>query len=324
MPRVSVIVPAYNCERYLEQALQSIQAQTLSDIEVLVVDDGSTDSTFALAQDIASTDDRFRVMTQPNSGGPAVPRNRAIAASSGGYVAFLDPDDYWYPSKLQRQADVLGAHATVDLVFGDADLVNADGVSLGTTYLGRVGYAAKVAPHVAPHEANVYLGASTFLAFSAVRVMGAQTSGVMTRRAALDAQTQHFATDLAVGEDVDLYFRLMQRGGAAFIDEPLHAYRQHGASLMKDSMRVLTGQVAAHSRNFHRVAEDLKPGDREAYARRVADQYFSLAYHTWRNGDSRGARAAYRSAFHWHSTPRTMAAYMKTFLPAPVVRLLRS
>lgn len=324
MPLISVIVPAYNCELYLEQSLRSIQDQTLGDFDVVIVDDGSTDGTRALAESIAQGDARIRVITQLNTGGPAVPRNRGIAESSGTYVAFLDPDDYWYPTKLERQADTLRRFPDVDLIFNDADLVDAHGASLGTTYLGRVGYPAKVAPHVVRQDGNVALGAPTFLAFSAVRVMGAQTSGVMVRRSALTAQAEHFAVDLPVGEDVDLYFRIMQKGRTAFIDAPLHAYRQHASSLMKDSMRVLTGQVATHARNFDRLSAGLSDTDRRAYALRVADQYFSLAYHTWRGGNAPAARAAYRSAFRWHPAAKTASAYLKTFLPAPLVRLLRS
>src|SRR5258708_21515772 len=107
MPLVSIIVPAYNCERYLRQAVDSIRAQTVQDFEILIVDDGSTDRTPDIARELAATDARVRIFTQSNSGGPAGPRNRAIGLSTGELLAFLDPDDFWHPTKLARQIAVL-------------------------------------------------------------------------------------------------------------------------------------------------------------------------------------------------------------------------
>lgn len=99
-PLISCIVPVFNGERYLRQALDSICAQTYRPIEVIVVDDGSTDATAVI---VASFGDRLRYLRQDNQGPPAA-RNLGIRAAKGEYVAFLDADDLWHPEKLQRQA----------------------------------------------------------------------------------------------------------------------------------------------------------------------------------------------------------------------------
>lgn len=112
-PLVSVVVPAYNAERTLVATLESVLAQTLQDLEVIVVDDGSTDRTGALGAEIL--DPRVQVITKPNSGASAA-RNAGVAAAKGTYVAFLDADDLWLPEKLQKQIAFLEANPSVRAV----------------------------------------------------------------------------------------------------------------------------------------------------------------------------------------------------------------
>src|SRR3954454_14325487 len=92
MARVSVVVPIYNVERYLGECLQSIAGQTFADLEVVMVDDGSTDGSAAVAQEFVAKDPRFRLLTQPN-GGLSTARNTGIDAATGEFIAFVDSDD---------------------------------------------------------------------------------------------------------------------------------------------------------------------------------------------------------------------------------------
>jgi glycosyltransferase involved in cell wall biosynthesis len=110
-PLVSCIIPVYNGERYLAEAIESVRAQTYRPIEVIVVDDGSTDG----SADIAQSYDDARYIYQPNQG-VAVSRNTGIAAAQGDYVAFLDQDDRWTPDKLSVQMGYLLEHSHVDYV----------------------------------------------------------------------------------------------------------------------------------------------------------------------------------------------------------------
>lgn len=112
--RISVVIPAYNREKYLGEAVQSALGQTLSPDEIIVVDDGSTDQTAAVARSFGGI---VRCLTRTNGGvGPA--RNDGVAASSGDILAFLDSDDLWVPQKLEWQAAHLDQHPETDLVFG--------------------------------------------------------------------------------------------------------------------------------------------------------------------------------------------------------------
>ncbi len=113
-PLVSVIIPVYNCERYLAEALESVFSQTYSPCEVIVVDDGSTDGSAEVARSFAS---QATLCTQPHSGAAAA-RNKGIELSQGSLLAFLDADDQWVEDKLIRQLAVLDGRPTVDMVFG--------------------------------------------------------------------------------------------------------------------------------------------------------------------------------------------------------------
>src|SRR5215216_1764150 len=103
MIKVSAIIPTYNSARYLTEAVDSVLAQTVEDVEVVVIDDGSTDETELLMRGYGS---RVRYLRQQN-GGVARARNRGIEESRGQYVAFLDADDVWVPNKLERQVAAL-------------------------------------------------------------------------------------------------------------------------------------------------------------------------------------------------------------------------
>ena len=109
MPAVSVIIPAYNAEAVLEDAVESVRRQTYTDYEVIVADDGSTDATAAVADRLAEGFENLRVLHLPHAG-LAATRNRAIAEMTGNTIALLDADDLWRPTKLQRCMDYLQEH----------------------------------------------------------------------------------------------------------------------------------------------------------------------------------------------------------------------
>ena len=101
-PLVSVVIPVYNREKSLKPAVQSVLAQTYRNVEVIIVDDGSTDKSAFVATDLANVDERIRVVTQENAGACNA-RNRGIDLASGNFIAFQDSDDFWLPNKLESQ-----------------------------------------------------------------------------------------------------------------------------------------------------------------------------------------------------------------------------
>jgi teichuronic acid biosynthesis glycosyltransferase TuaG len=132
VPLVSIAMPAFNCAHTLAQSIESVLAQSLSDWELIVVDDGSADDTVVIAERYAMRDSRIRVVrsTQP-SGSPAIPRNRAMALSRGRYQAFLDADDLWLPDKLQSQILWMQKHDIALSCTGYYAFQSEDGRNLG-------------------------------------------------------------------------------------------------------------------------------------------------------------------------------------------------
>lgn len=127
-PRVSIIMPAYNAQAYIGQAIESALAQTFPDWELIVVDDCSTDDTAACVQ--SYSDSRIRYLKNEKNSGAAQSRNRAIEAGRGEYVAFLDSDDVWLPFKLEAQIRQLDAGASIS--YGAYYRIAADGKLLST------------------------------------------------------------------------------------------------------------------------------------------------------------------------------------------------
>lgn len=204
-PRVSVLVPAYQGERLLPQALDSVLAQSFAGWEAIVVDDGSTDGTHAAALAYASRDPRIRVMRQDNAGTQAA-RDAALRAARGEWIALLDQDDLWIATKIEAQLDLVRRHPGANLVF--SNYWNWD----GTRDLGARYPKGRRLP-----EGDVSLGLARSCLFQASTVM-------IPRALALDIGGFDPAFHL-VG-DWQLWLRLAERGidarGAA---EPLMRYR---------------------------------------------------------------------------------------------------
>lgn len=133
-PLVSVIVPAFNAAKTIPETLRSISQQTYRAIEILVVDDGSTDETAEMARLHRQADPRLRLISKPN-GGVAAARNAGIRASRGEFVAFIDSDDLWHPTKISKQVQVLQAGGPeLALVYAPFRLIDAEGKVLSSPH----------------------------------------------------------------------------------------------------------------------------------------------------------------------------------------------
>jgi glycosyltransferase involved in cell wall biosynthesis len=127
MPKISVVIPAYNAELTIKETIESVQQQTFSDIELIVINDGSTDRTLELLQSIK--DQRLRIFSYEN-GGLSVARNRGISRVTGEFIAFLDADDLWIADKLESQLAVLEEHPEAGVAYSWTYFIDEHGKSL--------------------------------------------------------------------------------------------------------------------------------------------------------------------------------------------------
>lgn len=128
MPIFSVVMPVYNVEKYVKQAVQSVLEQTFLDFEIIIIDDGATDNSLATVKQF--NDSRIKIISQ-NNRGLAAARNTGVRASSGKYIAFLDSDDLWSPLKLQLHYEHLENNKEVGVSYSPSVLIDGEGNSLG-------------------------------------------------------------------------------------------------------------------------------------------------------------------------------------------------
>lgn len=138
---VSIITPNYNCERFILETIYSVQSQTYTNWELLIVDDCSTDNSISIIKEIARKDDRIRILSNVQNSGAAESRNYALREAKGKWIAFLDSDDLWMPLKLERQISFMKCNG-YSFSYTNSEYVNEIGESLGIIETGpqRVGY----------------------------------------------------------------------------------------------------------------------------------------------------------------------------------------
>lgn len=128
---VSVIIPAYNAEKVVSQAVESALAQTYKNIEVIVIDDCSKDGTYSVLSKLAETDNRLKIYRNENNSGVSETRNRGVGLAEGEYVAFLDSDDVWYPEKLEVQVKLALEYPDCPLFYTGVAHMNSEGKKYG-------------------------------------------------------------------------------------------------------------------------------------------------------------------------------------------------
>jgi glycosyltransferase involved in cell wall biosynthesis len=220
MAAVSVIMPAFNVAAYIGAAVKSVVEQTVQDWELLIVDDGSTDETAAIAEPWVRRDSRIRLLRKQN-GGISSARNMAMAQASGAAFGILDSDDLWHPRYLEEQLAVLAAHPDVSVVTGN-------GWFLG----GRMhGHTARPWPDTRPQP-------------TLATILGDETSifimSIFRRR--VYETIGGFDETLSTNEDYDYWLRAAVAGFQFWRNDlPLGHYRRRDDSISAVEVRMLTG-----------------------------------------------------------------------------------
>lgn len=257
MPKVSVIVTAYNLIEYLPETIDNVLQQTYRDFEVIVVDDGSTDNTATWVRQV--TDPRVRLIWQSNMG-LAGASNTGVENAKGEYITFLDADDLWEPTKLAKQVAILDRCPEIGIVYTWVTYMNEEGESTG---------------RVVKSEAEGYIWSQL------IEVNQIECGSVAMIRRSCFEKVGLFDTDLkSYVQDWDMWLRLALKYQFKVIREPLVYYRQRNSSGSR--------KVAAMERSFKIVLEkafnaappELKPLVDRGYG----FAYFCLAWKALQNG----------------------------------------
>jgi glycosyltransferase involved in cell wall biosynthesis len=262
---VSVIMPVHNGEEFVGRAISSVLAQTYDRLELIVIDDGSTDAT---AHAVASIcDSRVTLLTLGSNAGAYVARNHALRRASGEFIAFLDADDAWFPSKLERQVAFLNARPQVDMIHARTIDIFPSGERLARSLHRR---ASDYRENLCHDRVS--------------------TSTVVVRRAVLNRVGTFDESFRAMG-DWDLWTRIMRVGRVAHLAEPLTDTWLREGSLQRGSV-----EMFEHS---HRLVLDKRLGELERHGlTRKADaahEYAVAAKLAWTGQRGKARRRLARS-----------------------------
>lgn len=298
-PLVSVVVPTYNCGRFLSDALDSVLRQSYTNREVIVVDDGSTDDSLEVLKAYCDRvrPDRVQIVTQQNLGVSAA-RNAGIQQSRGELIAFLDADDLWHPEKLARQVPLF-ANPAVGLVYCAVEYVDEGLRPLGTNFTGRRG---RVLREIALLRGTVVLaGGST----------------AVVRRACFD-KVGRFDREMSTAADWDMWRRIACFWEVDVVREPLMLYRMRPASMHRDVQVFEHDMLHGFAQMFaDPAAREVRPLRRRAYANlylmlsgshlEAGNTGQAIAY-AWRSIVSSPSSLAYIAALPWRRIRRALGA----------------
>jgi len=304
-PLVSVIIPAYNMAGYIGEALASVWAQTFTDFEVIVVNDGSPDVELLEAA-LHPWRDKVVYLTQSNSG-PSRARNTALRAARGEYVSLLDADDLWTPDHLAVQMEILLSRPEVDVVypngviFGDSPIAGREHREFCPS-VGEVTFRSLVAG-----ECNVMVN-------------------ITARRRAVE-QAGLFDEELRWCEDFDLWLRMAHQGSRfAYHSRVLVRVRRHAENASADETRMIANQIRVLDKAVRELPLDA--GDRAVVAVRRARCHAELrlaeAKRAFLQGNAGEAQRAVRDANQYFGSPRLrMVGWLLRVCPGTLRGLYR-
>ncbi len=207
-PLVSVVIATYNRADLLSESVRSVLSQDYPSVELIIVDDCSTDRTPELIAELEARDEQVRGIRLPDNSGPSAARNMGIASARGSLVAFLDDDDIWLPGKLTAQVRTLQDNPEAALCYAKALVGTADGVATVQPYSGS------------------HLGRNGDNFENQLRHHAIKTPTVVVRKSVLE-EVGVFDETLATGEDTDLFLRITLQHPATYVPEPVTVVREH-------------------------------------------------------------------------------------------------
>ncbi len=292
MPVVSVIIPVYNGEKTIQETIESVLNQTLSDFELLIINDGSEDATVEIVERIQDT--RLKIFSYPNAGLSAS-RNRGIALAASNYISFIDADDLWTPNKLEAQCKALHANPHAAVAYSWTDCIDESG------QFSRQGSHITVSGNV---YANLLL--VNFLE---------NGSNPLIRREAL-TEIGGFDESLTAAEDWDMYLRLAARYHFIAVPSPQVLYRVSVKSMSSNLTKQETETLKVLERAYTQASESLQHLKKHS----LANFYSYLTFKCLEGIPERGKSLA-GIKFLWHTVNNDLSLLQKRIIWIILLRI---
>jgi glycosyltransferase involved in cell wall biosynthesis len=309
LPVITAVIPTYNNAAFIQQAVASINAQTRPVDEIIIVDDGSTDNTAEIVNDLEGD---IRYLRQGNQG-PSAARNNGVQAAHGDMIAFLDADDQWTPEKIEHQLAVMQQYEQLVMVAGDMAEINLQDEVIVPSVLGKHSM----------HEVFTDLaGAPVQNALSLLmKINFIPTGTVLVKRSTL-LDAGGFNADIRYGEDLELWARIAASGEIACLPEVLMLRRQHGRNatrslgpLLEDLVKVTLSVRSWGAEYLHQQGSDPDL--------LVAEAMNNLGYWQFSSGQLATAQQTFMNSLREKTTLRALLYRSLCIMPASLVYTLR-
>jgi len=262
-PKVSVIIPVYNGERFLSEAIESVINQTYPNWEIIAINDGSTDRSMEILKHYKSKlSSLIHVINQENLG-PSVARNSGIKKAKGEYIAFLDYDDLWLSEKLEKQVKFLESNNEISLIYCDCYIIDNNSNIEKDTY----------------SEKTKFIKGKIFKKLLSNNFI--PTSTVLLRKKVLD-DVGLFNLEYKISQDYDLWLRISDKYLIDFLKQPLAKYRFHSESISKD-VKLMTNEDFQILKYWLNKKPELKMELKDQIKSKIAHLYYQTVLYYYHN-----------------------------------------
>lgn len=304
---LSVIIPTYNCSKYIIESLDSIILQSFQDLEIIIIDDGSTDNTRNIIEEYTNFNTKKIKYRFTNNAGVSAARNKGLKEAKGDYITFLDSDDTLLKESLNKRLALLNNHPEVSLVFSDYNLRNNRDYTIESV-LAKRKFLDFFKNNISIKKGNEIIFNDNFyynyLEFTPLPIW---TGTVMIKRSVLE-EIGLFREDLKICEDADYWLRIIKKLKVGFINETLSCYNHYQSNLTKQSEEFFSNNLKFYDSLYLDCKETQI---KKQLKKKIGICHYNLGYHYRENYNFHNAIShLFKSIIYY---PRNIKTY-KTFL----------
>lgn len=308
-------MPTYNGQLFIEQAINSVLCQSMSDLELVVVDDGSSDNTSAILEKISKIDPRLRIISRnQSSGGPTIPKNQALSVINSEYVCFLDHDDYYHRDKLKLMCDGMDTHPQWGAAFHDVQLVDVDQKKFQGTYLSNANFLNMASDYLDSLSDNWFECRPDFYNFMCLNYAAMHTDSVIIAPQRLLEDPVSFRKRFRGSDDTDLWLRIGFQGPVGYLNTPLAFYRQHDNNLSADKIKMTENAIELHQVNYMQAKHVLDASQLALYRKKIRSYQLDLAYFLYKKKEFSKARKVYSEIRKGGAMLKGIKGILKTYI----------
>ena len=303
MKEVSVVIPTYNAGKYIADCINSVLEQDYPSIEVIVVDDCSTDNTRDILSKYDSTIVRY-ICLESNFGGPAKPRNVGVMAALGQYIVMLDADDLLINDSIEQRINILKADKELACVFCDGKRFSQRGNEHLGTFLSQHKYFNELIKNY------TYNTSIKFSMLDAYRTLAKGDyilpSGLLVRRNVFDS-VGWYDESITNGQDADMSLRITMSYPIAFLNIIGFKQRVHDSSISAQGYKLINNKIILLKKNLARNTDSIA---NDAFKQKIAENYLSLAYHYRTSKEYKLASKNYANSLAYSMSLKAMRGWL--------------